>query len=331
MEIKVWAIKKEDVEYLSAYETLFYKSNDSIVSGYIKNNYLPIVQSIGDGEISNRKVIGLPASEVFIRWLDTRSIEQILYLGYHEALTQNDWSAFLCAQFTADRLAYQHDTRAYLQNWVSFDGQWGTGYDRCSFAISALNAMAACDFTLAKAYLPKDDGLTENGHLTLVNIANLLMCILYKDESWTSQVLVKAEKKAGVKSLTILERAILNCLIAVLKRDPQAVSEHIQAAIDGFRKAGWLHDYSHPLSKFCPRIIYGLYFAAQHYLSADDFAKVKQPSHFLWQPNYVAYCASQGFTAGNNQIDWRDELAFIHDELHDLDRWKSFPCTQMCE
>lgn len=330
MEFKAWTIKKEDIDYGTLYETLFYKSNDALVSGFIRNNYLPIVQSISNGEIGNPQVTDLPAPEVFIRWLDAKYTEQILYLGYHEALTRNDWSAFLCAQFTADRLAYQHNTRAYLQNWVSFDGPWGTGYDRCSFAMSALNAMAACDFALAMAYLPREEGLTKDGHSFLTNAANLLMCLLYQAESWIPQVLEQAEKAVGVKSRTILERSILNCLIAILKREPQAVSKHIQAAIDGFRKADWLHDYAHPLSKFCPRIIYGLYFAAQHYLSAEDLAKIKQPDHFLWKPGYVAYCAAHGFSAGHNQIDWRDELAFVHEELNELDRWKSFPSTQMC-
>lgn len=329
--MNIWPRKSENSEYESGYNSLYYKSADSLVSGYIRNNYLPIVQSIHEEEISNPTVIGLPAAEVFIRWLDTGLIEQILYLGYHQALTQNDWSAFLCSQFTANRLAYQHDTRAYLQNWSSFDGQWGTGYDRSSFAIPAINAMAACDLALAKAYLPKEDGLTKKGCAPLISTANLLMCLLYKEESWIPRVLAKAEKEVGVKSHSILLRSILNCLMAILKHDPQAVSEHMQAAIDGFRKAGWLHDYCHPLSKFCPRIIYGLYFSARHYLAAEEFAKIKQASHFLWQPNHIVYCSSQGFTVGRNLINWRDELAFIRDELDDLDRWKSFPSTQMCE
>lgn len=329
--MNIWPRKSENSGYESGYETLCYKSPDALVSGFIKNNYLPIIQAIRDGDLVNPDVVGLPVEEVFIRWLDARSTDQILYLGYHQALAQGDWSAFSCAQFTATRLAYQHDTRAYLQNWSSFDGPWGTGYDRCSFAIPAINAVAACDFALAKAYLPREDGLTVQGHAPLINIANLLMCLLYKEDAWIPSVLVKAEKAVGTKSLSILERAILACLIAILRHDPKAVSEHLQAGIDGFRKAGWLHDYAHPLSKFCPRIIYGLYFAARHYLTTEEFARVRQPDHFLWQPNYVAYCASQGFAVGKNLIDWRDELAFIHDELQDLERWKSFPCTQMGE
>jgi len=130
----VWPRKIETAGYESGYETLYYKSPDALVLGFIKNNYLPIVQAIRDGDLVNPVVAGLPVEEVFIRWLDARSTDQILYLGYHQALTQGDWSAFSCAQFTANRLAYQHDTRAYLQNWSSFDGPWGTGYDRCSFA-----------------------------------------------------------------------------------------------------------------------------------------------------------------------------------------------------
>lgn len=151
------------------------------------------------------------------------------------------------------------------------------------------------------------------------------MCLLYRDSNWADRVIPRAEKAAATKSLSVSYRSSLRFLIAVLRGDPVAASTQLQEFMDGFRKTDWLHDYHHPLSKFCPGFAYGLYFAARHFLDEPSFKSIDQPNHFLWNDAYIEYCAANGFRAGKNVIDWRDEIAFVNHDLEDLQRWQRFP------
>ncbi len=293
-----WPYPKEETDYQAGFRALCYKDEAALVSGFIHNHYDWIKTSVANGEFENPQLTGLPAQEVFVRLLDRPLTEQILYLGYHAALTQDDWQAFLCGQFSANRLDYQHNTRAYLQNSSEFDGPLGTGCDRSSLFQQALSALAGCDLALAKSYLPQEEGLSHNGYAPFVAATNLLMYLLYQEAAWQQPAIKAAKKQAANKGAGKLLQAILYCLVAIVEQDVETVNLQLQLAIDVFRKAGWVHDYRHPLSKFCPRVIYGLYFAAQYFLAKEGLAKLKQPEHFLWRPAYVAFCAGRQLQPG---------------------------------
>jgi hypothetical protein len=326
-----WSSPKEEAEYQAGVEKLYYKDEAALALGFIQHHYDRIKNSVANDEFENPHLIGLPVEEIFIRLLDRPLTDQILYLGYHVALSKDDWNAFLCAQFSANRLEYQHNTRAYIQNWSEFDGPLGTGCDRSSFFQESLTVLGGCDLALAKSYLPHEDGLTKNGYAPFVAATNLLMCLLHQETAWQLPAIKAGKKQAANKGTGKLIQATLYCLVAVIEQDVEAVNLQLQLAIDVFRKAGWIHDYRHPLSKFCPRIIYGLYFAAQYFLAKDCLTQLKQPKHFLWHSAYVAFCESHQFQPGKNLIQWPEELTFLNAEFDDLNRWKSFPCTKQSD
>ena len=317
----LWPDAIEEERYVEAYKALHLDGGPRSLTDAITQRYRSVVELVDSGTITNPRLAGLPAQEVFVRWFDHWWKDAILYAGYHESLATGDWSAFLDAQFTSNRLVYQYDTRAHL-SVENRTGSWDPDFDGTAFVPGVLHALSGCDIALARAYLPVEEGLNTASAHPFVVLVNLLMCVLHRRVDWYETSLKRAEKAANRKSTTILVRASLEFLSAVLRADTDTASVQLQTAIDGFRKADWLHDYRHPLSKFCPRWVYGLYIAAQQFLDADAFLRIAQPRHLLWRSDYTAHCARNAYAPGGNRVAWCDELSFLEEELGDLARWK---------
>ncbi|RFA32632.1 hypothetical protein [Alkalilimnicola ehrlichii] len=216
-----------------------------------------------------------------------------LCFGYIYALIKNDPKILLDTIYSYNRY-----------NQVVY---WDTGYDHGGFAWKVLIGYAGNDDTYIDFMLPRSLPLSDGR--VVCHIAT--DCILaLRNPELRDRAIDSAERFLGNKR-TNNDRATVSTLLSVLKDDGAAFSEGLQKAVATHRQAKG--SYQRGIGKLMPLFGYGMLAVAQRYLSAAEYARVDQPKHALWWPDFVAYNEAQGYRPGQHLIEFAGELSFMND------------------
>ena len=172
----------------------------------------------------------------FVREILWSRFLRFFELGCYEAFSAFDMK-------TLDNCLYESAHLMELSNMLS------PGMDHAYYAFNVLPNLLAANMTdrIGKV-IPEDFGPAFGKHITSV-IINLIYAIVYKDEK-LSAAAVDAAREKLTRKITEYERGIIGCLLAILDKDPDGVTNELNRVC-----AGWLRNKeigSNPFNRgFC--------------------------------------------------------------------------------
>lgn len=220
------------------------------------------------------------------------------FLGLYEAFSAWDMQLLNNVLYQASR----HET---IQR-----GGSASGYDHCINFFKVIEAMAANDTQLVFSLLPKELGLSQNGHTLLLTGTNLIMALLYPDE----QILEKSREKATkylLSKRTALERALIECLLSLADHDIEKTSLTLKDICVASRKS----QGQTPLSKCFCRNAHGLYHLAHLVLSEIEFQKLEPPQDEGFINQLAHWNSKNDFPKGDLFLTMPGDLALMNSIL----------------
>lgn len=108
-----------------------------------------------------------------------------------------------------------------------------SGTDHCIMWLPTLAAFACGEYGVIEKTLPKDLGITHNGHPFDIVMSNLLISIWYREEKWLTKVLPAAERFCSQKRPKWQQFAV-SFLIALYNRDIPTMQDCLQNLCECF-------------------------------------------------------------------------------------------------
>lgn len=242
----------------------------------------------------------------FTQFIENKDIETqiILYtklfpnpytLGLYEAFEKQEMSHLL-------NVLYQTSRHSAINL-----GGGASGYDHCINFFGVINAFAANDTTLVNALLPKGLGESKNGHKFMVLGTNLMFSIWHKDVALLEKTKLVAVRYLSGKR-TLLEKAILDYLIALAEIDTDAISVNLKNVCLATRK----NQGESKLSKLFCRNAHGLYHFAHFVLPDEIFKKIELPNDEGFIEEYAQWNMENDFPQGTLFLNYPDEMALMN-------------------
>ena len=159
------------------------------------------------------------------------------------------------------------------------------GCDHCSSFWHLLDAAVTEGTAELRRILPASLGKASNGHPMPVNGVNLLLCLLHGTEVPFDQEVVmnKAEKFTKTKH-PLWERAVIACLLALLRQDPEGFSQ----SLEDIRRSFGRVECAKYMRLQCLNG-YGLAVLAHDLLPEEDFQRVRLPEGPSFSPAYLQW------------------------------------------
>lgn len=207
-------------------------------------------------------------------------------------------------------LALQENDMSLLERALSSAFAWGQltmsdgGCDHSMYAWTVLPlALSACRFEDIARMLPIQNGLSENGLSSARIIVNLVMLLHYREPSWESPVIKAAESLLKARC-TMEEKAVISCLLALMREDWNTFSMSLDQVSAAKRKS---REYGE--SGFTRQVSFmaiGLHNYARHLYGND----VPVPSNLRDDPVFG------GYTSYLDHVDNRKNAVFYTFEGH---------------
>lgn len=168
------------------------------------------------------------------------------------------------------------------------------GVDHGTFYNSILNAFACNNFTIFERFFPKHLPFVKSPFY-LAPAMNLLKIMYYKEDEQKPVVLAQARKFLTKKN-PILDKAVVNYLIALIQHDAMQASDALEQACVGWQRSQQLRSYD----KCFASELHGLYHFAR-YFDKDFFGDITLPK----TPNFSAE-----FEAWQQALDYPEGKMF---------------------
>lgn len=285
--------KKEKLisEYLeSAKKTFFYTSMEQYVDERLKKYLNFCTDKAQEEQIM-----------VWIKLLHEDNGKNIVYLGLYLSLKENNME--------------------YLNNALNSAAIWGritmtnSGFDHCIYAWNVLpTILCANRFQDIEKIFPRENGFSRNGMKLLCTITNLVMCLYYQEAAWKEQVLKESERTTKAK-LTLEEKAVINCLIALVKKDWERFSAELENVYKGHKKTREYGEttFTRSVSFFA----LGLYNFSR-YLYGDEADHITLPKDDILCTEFHNYQKSIGYQTGSQFYKFEQPLLLLND-LENID------------
>lgn len=247
--------------------------NDKLVDDYIQKlleMHNDIIERGNDGI----KYYKLMSSLMFM----DRASNKWCEVGIKDAVDASDYSRL--------KSIFLFDTKIAL-----FPGHQ-SGCDHSSKMWHLLDLLGCDKYDSIYRILPHDLPLSDNGYSMHVNNANILLCLLYNTKEKQiypqDKVIQKAEKFVSTKK-PLWERAVVSCLLGIIEKDANRISESLQNVCDGFARTD--------VAKFrkiqCQNA-YGLLAIAKNNLPEEIFNQIVFPENKNFSLGYAKW-----FLTGN--------------------------------
>ncbi|EGU46439.1 hypothetical protein VII00023_03288 [Vibrio ichthyoenteri ATCC 700023] len=193
------------------------------------------------------------------RYLDTLS-DSLDPFSFYLAFQQRDCQLL-------NNALYQSSRRQLLSSAIT-----GSGTDHSIFYHALVTAFACNDFAVFSSFFPKQLPFTKYPFYNSPAM-NLIKVIYYREVEQESPVLDKAQKFLNKKS-PVLDKAVIQYLIALLQRDADMASQALELACVGWQKSRLIDR----LGKCFADQVHGLYYFAR-FIVPDFFARLTRPNH----------------------------------------------------
>lgn len=196
---------------------------------------------------------------------------------------------------------YQSSRRRLLSSAIT-----GSGTDHSIFYDALLSAFACNDFTVFRHFFPQQLPFTQYPFYNSPAM-NLLKVMYYREVEQESVVLEKANKFLSKKS-AILDKAVIQYLVALLGRDADKASQALEQACVGWQKSR----LTDRLGKCFADQIHGLYYFAR-FIDSDFFATLTPPNHSCFCKEFDEWQAANHYPKGELFYQYPEEMAGIND------------------
>ena len=161
---------------------------------------------------------------------------------------------------------------------------WDGGCDH-SYCFWKLLDLISCDkFDNIYRLFPEKLPLAENGHSMSVKAVNLMLCMLYNgnEEVYEQSKLIEQAENYVVSKQPKWIRAVLSCILAIIKHNAQDFSQALQEVCEGYSR----NDIDKYKKLQC-KPAYGLTILAKHFLTEEEFACVEYPKYKNYDKGYI--------------------------------------------
>lgn len=167
---------------------------------------------------------------------------------------------------------------------------WSGGNDHSSRLLTLLELLACDAFDNIYRLLPEGLPLAANGYSMHVKATNLILCMLYNRDGKSvydqAKVTEQAEKYI-VSKQPAWDRAVVACVLAVLKHDVSGFSAELQKVCDGHGRRDIIK-----YKKLQCKCAYGLIVLAKHFWTEEEFADITYPEHKNFDRGYIDWFLS---------------------------------------
>ena len=158
-----------------------------------------------------------------------------------------------------------------------------SGYDHSYMAYHIVSYLSSAKYESLSRAFPRGLPLASNGYTMNVHAANLILCMLYKDD-YDREMVVDKAKKYVVSKQSRWDRAFVDCLLGILEQDMNMVSENIQALCELFARTDVTG-----FEKLQCQFAYGMLVIAYHNLPADKYELIRMPEYKNFDPGYMKW------------------------------------------
>jgi hypothetical protein len=174
-----------------------------------------------------------------------------------------------------------------------------------------VEAFAACDIESIKKHCPADRPILTSGYKMWFLGYNIILGMLYKDESRLSKGIQQAEKALTTK-LPKFDMAVIAYLLALVRQDIGQANIQFSEMLDVYRKSSGLFEFGDPFTKVFGLLPHGFYNMAYYFLPADDFVKIIPPKGTVFWNELAEYQKGTGFVRGEH-IEFSGNLIFLNE------------------
>ncbi|WP_169973431.1 MULTISPECIES: hypothetical protein [unclassified Campylobacter] len=204
-----------------------------------------------------------------INQISFRHTKELYEIWFKECLEKRDWKGL--------------NSLIFQQNRLELIPGSASGYDHCIRFSKLLNSVACSDFEAVNKIIPQDIVASKNGYTLLVVGINLFFATWYKDEVKLEAALKAARKFINSKK-PANERAQIASMVGICDKDPEAISENLQAFCTGYNKTDVL-----PYKKLLCMPAHGIYCLAKILLDEETFSQIKMPKHQNFSREFAAW------------------------------------------
>jgi hypothetical protein len=180
-----------------------------------------------------------------------------------------------------------------------------SGYDHSYMAYHIVSYLSSAEYESLSRAFPRGLPLASNGNTMNVHAANLILCMLYKDDYDIEMVIDKA-RKYTISKQSRWDRAFVACLLGILEQDTDIISENIQVLCELLARTDVTG-----FEKLQCQFAYGMLVIAYHNLPADKYELIRMPEYKNFDPGYMEWLL-RGELAEEKLIEFRSPYELLN-------------------
>lgn len=164
------------------------------------------------------------------------------------------------------------------------------GCDHSFMAYHIVHYLSSAKYENISRAFPQGLPPASNGHTMNIHAANLILCLLYKDDYDMEAVSDKARKYI-VSKQPRWDRAFAACLLGILEQDTDLISENIQVLCELLARTD-VTDFDKLQCQFA----YGMLVIAYNNLPPDRYESIRMPEYKNFDSGYMNWLLKGKFS-----------------------------------